>query len=213
MGLGTNQVTYLLPHFSHDTIAPVRDAYGPTPCAAYLLPILDYWWDKGTIDQQISIFWQMGRLVMGGASQFDLFGNMPLGFVFIEADGSLEGLDTLRASQEGLAQTGLNVLQDSIASIREKSALHRQTIFDGMPLPTGCRTCPEATTCAGGHLADRFSAAKGFDNPSVWHEDLLLMFTRVRELMGVTPQETLFRRQALQELSGLDTAVRIGATR
>lgn len=211
--LGTNQVTYLLPHFSHDTVGSLHATYGPTPCADYLLPILDEWWHSGTIDQQISIFWQMGRLIMGGTSGFDLFGNMPLGFVFIESDGAIEGLDTLRVGQQGLAQTGLNVLSDSIASIKQRSDLHRQTIFDGIPLPATCRDCPEEMTCAGGHLADRFSRARGFDNRSVWCEDLLLLFGHLRRLMGVTPQETRLRQQALHELSGAGLGAWIGGVR
>lgn len=202
LGLGVNQISYLLPHFSHDTIGPIRKAYGPAPCADFLLPILDDWWKNGTVDQQISIFWQMSRLILGGTSLLDLFGNRPLGFIFVESDGSMEGLDTLRASGPGLlAQTGLNVLTDSFASIRDTSDFHRRTIFDGVAIPTGCQGCPEVTTCAGGHLANRFSQARGFDNPSVWCQDLLRLFGRLRELLNVTPQETLLRRQALKELS------------
>jgi len=201
LSLGVNQISYLLPHFSHDTIGPIRKKYGPTPCARYLLPILDYWWDNGTIDQQISIFWQMSRLILGGRSQLDLFGNRPLAFAFVESDGSIEGLDTLRVSGPRIAETGLNVLANSFAAIAEASDLHRQTIFDGLPIPTDCRACPEVTTCGGGHLADRFSQARGFDNPSVWCQDLLLLFGHLRELLGVPTEETVLRRHVLDELA------------
>jgi uncharacterized protein len=201
LSLGVNQISYLLPHFSHDTIGPIRKKYGPAPCARYLLPILDYWWGNGTIDQQISIFWQMSRLILGGRSQFDLFGNRPLAFVFVESDGSIEGLDTLRVSGPRIAETGLNVLADSFAAIAQASDLHRQTIFDGLPIPMDCRGCPEVMTCAGGHLADRFSHARGFDNPSVWCQDLLLLFGHLRELLRVPTEETVLRRHVLDELA------------
>jgi uncharacterized protein len=200
LGLGVNQISYLFPHFTHDTIDAIRRLYGPAPCAHYLLPILDFWWEQGTIDQQISIFWQMSRVILGGRSGFDLFGNRPLAFVFIEPDGSIEGLDTLRVSGPGMAATGLNVLTDGFSSIASVNELHRQAIFDGFPLPSGCHDCVEAATCAGGHLADRFSRARGFDNPSVWCDDLLLLFGHMRQLLDVTPQETALRRQALSEL-------------
>jgi len=41
LGLGATRIHYILPDFTHDTIGPVRARYGPTPCADYLLPILD----------------------------------------------------------------------------------------------------------------------------------------------------------------------------
>jgi uncharacterized protein len=201
LGLGVDRITYLLPHFTHDTIGEIRRIYGPAPCARYLMPILDDWWENGTIEQQISIFWQMSRVILGGRSGFDLFGNRPLAFVFIESDGSIEGLDTLRVSGQGMAETGLTVLAHNFTEIADASDLHRQAIFDGVPVPTDCRACPEVTTCAGGHLADRFSHTRGFDNPSVWCDDLLLLFGRVRELLGVSPKETVLRRRVLDELS------------
>ena len=63
--MGFKTISYLLPHFSHDTIAEVRAEFGQTPCADYLLPILNFWWEHGTIDQEIVIFWQMSRVVLG----------------------------------------------------------------------------------------------------------------------------------------------------
>jgi uncharacterized protein len=200
LGLGVNQISYLFPHFTHDTIGPVRALFGPVPCAQYLRPILDFWWDEGTMDQQISIFWQMSRVILGGRSGFDLFGNRPLAFVFVEPDGSIEGLDTLRVGTQGLAETGLNVLTSGFDSIATASELHRQAIFDGIPVPTGCRECVEVGTCAGGHLADRFSQVRGFDNPSVWCQDLLELFGHMRALLEVGPDETALRRRALEEL-------------
>ena len=196
--IGFKTVSYLLPHFSHDTIAEVRADFGPTPCADYLLPILDFWWEQGTIEQEIVIFWQMCRMVLGGASMIDLFGNPLLSFVFVETDGSIGGLDTLRVGAHGLADTGLNVRDHSFLDIRLVSDLHRQAIFDGVATPSECRGCAELVTCGGGHLANRYSSARGLDNRSVWCGDLLALFGRIRELLGVGSQETLLRRQALR---------------
>lgn len=199
--MGFKSINYLLPHFSHDTIAEIKAVYGPTPCADYLLPILNFWWEKGTIDQEITLFWQMSRVVLGGSSLTDLFGNRLLSFVFVETDGSIEGLDTLRAGAHGLADTRLNVKDQRFLDIRRVSDLHRQAIFDGIATPTECKDCVEVLTCGGGHLADRYSSARGVDNRSIWCDDLLALFGRVRELLGVSPRETLLRREALRALA------------
>jgi sulfatase maturation enzyme AslB (radical SAM superfamily) len=53
-------------------------------------------------------------------------------------------------------------------------------------------------TCGGGYLPHRYSAARGFDNPSVWCADLLALFAHVRARMGVTTDETTARRTALR---------------
>jgi uncharacterized protein len=197
--MGFKTISYLLPHFSHDNIAEAKAAFGPTPCADYLLPILNFWWTHGTIDQEIVIFWQMSRVVLGGCSLIDLFGNRLLSFVFVETDGSIAGLDTLKVAAHGLADTGLNVQSHRFLDIRGLSDLHRQAIFDGVPTPSDCKDCAELITCGGGHLADRYSSARGLNNRSVWCDDLLALFGRVRELLGVNPMETLLRREVLRE--------------
>jgi uncharacterized protein len=193
-------IDYLLPDFTHDSIAPVREAYGPTPCADYLVPIFDNWLDSWPSGVMIRLFWNIVRLVLGGESQVDLLGNGPLGFVFVETDGSIEGLDVLRVCRNGMAQTGLNVLVDDFSDIAARSPLHGATIFSSPLLPSGCRRCPERDTCAGGYLPHRYSALNGFDNPSVWCADLLALFGHVRRRLGVPFEETALRRRVLEEL-------------
>lgn len=63
--------------------------------------------------------------------------------------------------------------------------------------PSGCETCHERDTCAGGHVPNRYSKARGFDNQSVWCADLLALFAHVRMRMGVSPEQTRLRREEL----------------
>ena len=118
LAMGVRSINYLLPDFTHDTVASVRTLYGPTPCADYLLPILEDWWSNGSMDVKVSIFWHMSQLILGGQSPIDAFGNRPLRFVFIEADGGIEGLDVLRVCREAMAGTGLNVFSKRLHGYR-----------------------------------------------------------------------------------------------
>jgi uncharacterized protein len=197
VSLGAASVNYLLPDYTHDTIAPVRERYGPTPCADFLLPVFDEWWANNDIDLKIPLFWTIARLVLGGESRLDLLGNRPFRFVFVEADGDVEGLDVLRVCEGGVYRTGLNVLTHDFRDIAAASDLHRAAMFDGVPLPTGCRACPERRTCAGGYLPHRFSRERGFDNPSVWCADILALFAHIRAKLGVDVEETTRRRSEL----------------
>lgn len=196
--LGCSSIAYLLPSCTHDTIGRLREELGPTPCADFLIPIFDEWWFNGSIDVSIREFWNIGRVVIGGSSRLDSIGNPPLRFVCVETDGSMQGLDKLRSCEDGMSTIPLSVHDADFREIALASPFH-SAIMDGLPLPSGCRGCPESDTCAGGHLPNRYSKARGFDNPSVWCADLLALFTHVRTRMGITPEETRRRRSALRQ--------------
>ncbi|MGJ4905849.1 radical SAM protein [Bradyrhizobium sp. HKCCYLS2058] len=206
--LGPASIDYLLPDFTHDTIAAVRDRYGPTPCADFLIPIFEDWWRDGTLDLRIKIFWNIAWLVQGGESRIDMLGNQPLTFLFVNTDGEIEGLDVLRVCYDGAARTGLNVRTSDFMDVQHAGAFHRAAVFEGLPLPDGCRACRERDTCAGGYLPHRYASQTGFNNPTVWCADLLKLFDHVRERLGTSVEETKLRRahfidMALQRAVGL----------
>ena len=196
--LGCTEFTYLLPLFTHDTIAPIQKRYGPTPCADFLIPIFDEWWFNNTTDVMVGNFRNMIRIILGGRSQMETIGNTPPSYVFVQTDGEMEGMDTLRICKDGMAKMNLNVLDTGFEALLQADSMHRTAIFQGMPLPTGCRTCPERDNCAGGFVPHRYSSSRGFDNPSVWCADLLKIFAHIRGRLGVTAEETSARRQMLE---------------
>jgi uncharacterized protein len=196
--LGLRRINYLLPDFTHDTVTAVKEQYGPTPCADFLVPILNYWWRNEASDVKVGIFWHAARLILGGRSGIDYFGSRPLRFMFIETDGGIEGLDVLRVCAEGMSGTGLNVMTSDFAEVADASPFYRNVIFDGFPTPTQCEGCPEESTCGGGYLPHRYSLAEGFDHRSIWCADILSLFGQFRELLNVSTAETATRRLALE---------------
>jgi uncharacterized protein len=198
LNLGCKEITYVLPHFTHDNIEPVHEIFGATPCADFLIPIFDDWWFNGTPDIRIGDLWNLARIVMGGSSQIETLGNVPPQYIFIEPDGELEGLDNLRACQNGIAKINLNVRNADFRDILQTQTIHGTAIFEGLPLSEACRACPECENCGGGYLPHRYSSVNGFDNPSVWCADLLKLLRHLRLRMGVTIEETHMRRMALR---------------
>jgi uncharacterized protein len=160
------------------------------------------------MEVQIDDLKNVARVIMGGRSRSEAIGNDPPGYVFIEPDGEMEGLDNLRACCDGLSRIKLNVRQSSFGDLLTTETMHAQAIFQGMPLAQTCRHCPEVETCGGGYLPHRYSSTRGFDNPSVWCADLLKLFAHVRERLGVSIEETNERRRMLaaQESASLDEA-------
>jgi uncharacterized protein len=196
--LGCKQFTYLLPLFTHDTIAPIRQRYGLTPCADFLIPIFDEWWFNDTTDITVGNFRNMIKIILGGRSEMETIGNTPPAYVFVQTDGEMEGMDTLRICNDGMSKMNFNVLETGFEAILHADTLHRTAIFQGMALPTGCRACVERDNCAGGFVPHRYSHSRGFDNPSVWCADLLKLFAHIRGRLGVTAEETSTRRQMLE---------------
>jgi uncharacterized protein len=201
LALGCTTITYILPNFTHDTIAEVRERYGPTPCADFLIPVFDDWWFNGTMDVRVRDLWNMARIILGGSSTIETFGNTPPLYAFVETDGAIEGLDNLYVCADGITKIGLNVRHADFRDIVLTDTLHRTAIFQGMPLPRACHGCPERETCAGGYLPHRYSTARGFDNPSVWCADFRKLFAHLRQRLGVTVAETHARRRALQQVA------------
>ena len=144
ISLGCTTITYILPNFTHDTIAEVRERYGATPCADYLVPIFDDWWFNGTMDVHVRDLWNMARMILGGSSTIETFGNTPPLYAFVETDGGIEGSDNLYVCKNALTRIGLNVRDSDFREILHTDTMHRTAIFQGMPLPTGCLSCPGA---------------------------------------------------------------------
>jgi uncharacterized protein len=206
VALGCKSLGYMMPHYTHDTIGPIRSQYGPTPCADFLLPILEEWFTTDCDRVRIREFWNIGRLIMGGRSRTDVFGNDPLGYLFVETDGQIEGLDILRICGDDSYKTGLNVLDSGFADVVKRSDLNRMLLEGTLPLPTSCTDCPESSTCAGGYAPHRFSLARGFDNSSVWCADIIKIFSCMREYLGVSHDETEELRKKLAHTHDVKTS-------
>jgi len=194
-------INFLFPDYNHEDVGEPRRQHGPTPIADFLIPIADEWYRAAAQGGEVPLLRNICRIILGGSSRSDMFGNPPLGFVFVEVDGEIEGLDVLRIDAEGMASTGLNVIHHDFEAIADASPFHARAIFQGLPLPRDCSACPEKETCAGGYLPHRFSRARGFDNPSAWCADILLLFSHLRELLRVNVDETTLRRALLEEMA------------
>jgi uncharacterized protein len=195
--LGPRQIDYLLPDVTHDHVEPMRREFGELPCAKFLIPVFDEWWSGGTDGPTVRMFWNVVRTILGGGSLVDYLGNNPFRYVFIETDGTIQGLDVLRLCSPGCTDTGLSVLDFGLRQAISGHDLVRQSTFDGVGLPTACAPCPESSTCAGGYLPHRYSTDRLFDNPSVWCADLLALYQHVRAQLNVSNADTSARRARL----------------
>ena len=183
-GLGITSIDFLLPDVSHDEVGRRYGGLGPTPVADYLIPALDAWIEEDDPRVHVRLFADMFKLILGGSCGTDAFAGQETGYLVVETDGSIQANDALRVCEDGLNDTGLNVLDDGFDRLNDAAPRIRDVITAATPLATACRGCRESSTCGGGYLPHRYSRARGFDNPSVWCADILRMFTHVRSIVG-----------------------------
>jgi uncharacterized protein len=122
------------------------------------------------------------KLILGGAGRKEGVGLTDFGIVVIETDGTINKNDTLK-STFGAAdkfERGWSILRHRLADVvvsTEFESYHRAQ----RPSSPICLNCGELAICGGGMPAHRWSAEKGFNNPSVFCADQQYLIRRMRE--------------------------------
>jgi uncharacterized protein len=168
----------------------------------FYIALFDAWWDEW-MDRGVEVrFLQtLVRGLLGEESQIESIGFGPNTTCTLTTDGSLEPLDVLRVAGKEFTRTKINVFQDSLQSI-QNDPLWREVLRASLTLPSGCKTCRYKNTCGGGHVGQRWSTARRFDNPTVYCEDIKAILGHIggrlfSELSVTVP------RTALSELGSL----------
>lgn len=178
--LGVKKIDFLLPDVSHDNKDRLYGHCGVTPVADYLIPVFNQWFAEDDPEVRIRLFWSLISAMMGGLQKTDAFGNPLMSYLIIETDGSIQALDALRVCEDGIADSGLNVLQHGFDDLHVGLPLVHQVVHEGIPLSAVCEACSEREICGGGYLPHRYSRDKGFNNPSVWCKDILKLLAHIR---------------------------------
>jgi uncharacterized protein len=179
--IGIEWMNFLLPDVSHDNWDRLYGGLGPTPVADYLIPAFDAWMEEDDPDVVVGLFWELLQRLMGGPGMFDSFGNPLMSYLVVETDGSIEALDALKVCGDGIAASGLNVLEDGFDDLARGLPLVNRAVHEGFPVASKCRSCEVLGVCGGGYLPHRYARRNGFDNPSVWCRDILLLLGHLRK--------------------------------
>lgn len=179
-------IDFLLPQATWD--AP-PDRASPTPYADWLLTIFRQWTEMPELPFRIRLFEQIVRAVLGFPRNYDALGQGVNATIVIETDGGLEAVDVLRVCENGMTERGRTVARDTIdAAIAEPLA--QQYYYAAERLCATCRACSVRAICAGGYLPHRYSSSNGFDNPSVYCADLMVLIATVQDwVIGELPVE------------------------
>jgi uncharacterized protein len=161
----------LMPDFNHNDSVP--------SIAAYYTKLFDLWLERyGPSGVSIRTPKAMATSVLGGEAHSESIGYGPIQTVTLLTDGALEPLDVLRVAGRGVTKTGVNIqthrIQDAAAD-----PVWLEAYGASLNLPNSCQQCPYVHACGGGYLPHRWSDERRFDNPSVYCEDLKIIFRHV----------------------------------
>ena len=170
------QLDLLLPHATWDN-PPARGAAGQLPYADWLGRIHARWLADGR-PVPIRFFDSLLRAWAGRPSGSEATGLDPVDLLTIETDGGWEQADSLKTAYDGAPQTGLEVFSASadLAAAHPGPAGRRRGLGG---VSRVCRACTIVRACGGGLYAHRYKNENGFDNPSVYCDDLKVIVPQV----------------------------------
>ncbi|MER5787178.1 radical SAM/SPASM protein FxsB, inactivated metallohydrolase extension form [Streptomyces sp. NPDC001980] len=167
--LAPPRIDYLLPHSTWDS-PPPNPAGTTAPYADWLLAVFDRWEQQGR-PMPVRTFDSVLSTLRGGPPLTEALGLAPSDLAVIETDGTFEQADWLKTAYAGAPETGYDVFRHGFAEFAAHPGVRaRQTGVDGVS--DTCRRCPVVRSCGGGLYGHRYRSGNGFDNPSVFCDDL-----------------------------------------
>ncbi|WP_327679923.1 FxsB family cyclophane-forming radical SAM/SPASM peptide maturase [Kitasatospora sp. NBC_00458] len=149
----------------------------PAPYARWLIAAFDRWYGAPRRETGVRLFEELAVLLLGGRAASEAVGLAPVDLVVVEADGSIEQADSLKAAYDGAPGTGLDVWRHDFADAAAHPAFRaRQRGLAG--LGPVCAACPLARVCGGGLYAHRYGDGH-FGWPSVYCADLARLIRHI----------------------------------
>ena len=177
--LGTPSMDFLLQDGNHDCLPAGKRAFESVEYGEWLAGLLDeYLADPSPVP--IRILDDSIKLCLGGTSQKEGRGKDQHGILIIETDGQIRKNDTLRASFEGADRFSVpwSVTDTPLATVLSSQEYLAYTHLQD-PISSRCVDCNLLEVCGGGMPLYRWSADRGYDNPSVYCRDHTLFINHV----------------------------------
>lgn len=209
--LGVKNMNFLLPDVTHDSKRQFYPDLGATPVSDYLIPIFDDWFDEDDPSVVIRLFTSILTYLMGGSANFEALGNHCENYLVIDTDGNIQANDALKVCDDGISESGLNVARHGFDDLHLGLPLVNRLVHEGLSLSAQCQACPERDVCGGGAVTTRFAKANGFDNPSVWCEDMLELIAHIRARVAPALGERAFPETVCQQETDLTVSAVTGS--
>jgi len=121
------------------------------------------------------------RVLLGGRATKDGVGLNDFGILVIDTDGSVTKNDTLKSSFNGADRFSRKwtIHTDSLSDILNSKEFAQAHALQ-RPTSNTCLSCPELEVCGGGMTLNRWHDTNGYDNPSIYCTDQLMLIEHTR---------------------------------
>lgn len=179
--LNPRTVDFLFPDATYEKLPPFYIKGIPnTAHADWLLNIFQLWVKDDNPDVRIRIFSNILRSILGKHDGFDALGTGDSKVLVIESDGEIQPVDVLRFCKEGITSTKYNVNTHELDDAFNEPLI--QLYYKSHDrLCSICENCHINGICGGGFLPHRYSEKNGFQNPSIYCDDLMKMITNISD--------------------------------
>jgi uncharacterized protein len=188
-----------LPHANHASLPPNWSGEGRY--GDWLIAFFDLWFGWNRADRCVRYFDNIIRMLFGYPLSTDNIGGKPVGVVVVETDGGIEPTDAFKCCEDGITKLGLNVRSNDFDDLYAFPMVN--VLQNGAySLCDACQACDAQHICGGGYMPHRYAAETGFDNPSVYCEDLYRLVHHVAKRVETSlPKDMLDRIRGLERVA------------
>ena len=177
---GAPSVDFLYRDGNHEAMPAGKASFASVEYGAWMTGLLDHYLaDAAPI--KVRILDDMLRLLLGGRAAKEGVRAEAFGILVVETDGTVAKNDTLKAAHPGADrfERPPSIHDVELADLIVGDDYVR---YEAGQRPTAgaCAACPDFAVCGGGMPAHRWSATRGFDNPSVFCADQRLLAAHMR---------------------------------
>lgn len=175
---------FLLPYDNHDRRPPGKEDLTSTPYADWLIRAFEHWFFTCP-NLRIREFDSIIRQMLGGSPLVESLGAGVVDLIVVETNGDIEAVDSLKATFNGATKLGFHIEKNTFDEVAHHQAVRARQL--GLSaLPAECRECYHREVCGGGYIPNRYSSARGFDNPSVYCADLKRVIDHIHERLSAS---------------------------
>jgi uncharacterized protein len=157
----------------------------PASIGAFYNGLFSQWLEANRSEAvvNIRIVSDMISALLSNNSPTEGVGHKPIELCTVMTDGSVEAHDVLRIAGDGFTTTRFNLFEHAIDDVRNEPRW-KAAREASINLAPKCQGCKFMNACGGGYLPHRFSKSNGYDNPSVYCDDLYSMFENMQAVLA-----------------------------
>jgi uncharacterized protein len=182
---GTPAFDFLYRDGNRDSLPPGKTRPDSTEYGNWMVAILDHYIADPS-PPRIRVLDDLMRLILGGSGRKEGVGLNDYGILVVDTDGKIMRNDTLKVAYAGADhfESERSIIDGDLLELVSTPAF--QGYFNlQVPSSPICQSCPELQICGGGMPAHRWSADRGYSNPTIFCSDQLVLISEARSRLDL----------------------------